>query len=480
MQASALIPKPKVIEIAAQTGIGPSDLRVRFKRTYIGLFYINYIKPIAPIHRSIVKAWRAWFPLYVQYVSILLLPKKTKRWRTLVGLKSYVEKNNFETIEILGEVSVVTSTPRIFSEDGQSFLSLKNSQRGFPPIYVAAISDSIVYGGTNLVFSEGIAIHHDLYNFELDYTSEELHGRHLVDPTRNRMRLLYDDVTPYRMTIAASFTDACAQNYSHWLTEVLPRIAAFCSIERYAHVPLVVDEGLHANVMESLYAISGSSRQIVVLPLGRGIEVNRLLVTSVAGYVPFERRSGTSGEHSHGTFSTAALVLLRASVFSYLDKMSTEHLPKKIYLERGKTHRSVENEDQIRNSLFQFGFCAIKLETLSFLQQVAILRHAEIVVGPSGAALANLIFSNIDQSIHILIAKHPEMPYFYWPNMISVQRLCVNYVVGQASSVTQGIHSNFYIDPENLIESISRTSKFIAQLQSRSPDIESCALAEPD
>ncbi|MDP4836164.1 MAG: glycosyltransferase family 61 protein [Burkholderiales bacterium] len=376
----------------------------------------------------------------------------------MIGLKKYAHTHNLKIIEVLTESTVLTPDPNVFPVSSQLYLSTEQSQRKFPPVYVATICNAVVHGGTNLICAEDGVIHHDLYDFRRDYTSEELGGRHSIDVKRSRIRLLYEDVKPFHMSIAACFVDACAQNYAHWLTEVLTRIASFCSLEKYAHVPLIVDEGLHENIMQSLYVIAGSNRQIVVLPIGRAIKVESLLVTSVAGYIPFERRNGCADGHSHGTFSASALRLMCNTVLNYVEKISTEHLPQKIYLERGQTHRSVTNEEQIKAQLVKLGFSAIRLDTLDFIQQAAFLRHAKIVVGATGAALANLIFSNIDQSIHILIAKLPGMPYMYWPNMVSMHSLRVNYVLGEASSLTQGIHANFYIDPENVFQSISSTS----------------------
>lgn len=405
-----------------------------------------------------VRSWRLFYPGYVRYIGSLRLPAKTKRWRTLVRLKEYVIKNNLNTIEALSESSVETFVPKVFPVTDQSYLSMQERKAHFPSVDIVTIRDAVVHGGTNLVFVHDEVIHHDLYDFEQDYTSEELLGRHVIDAKRSQIQLLYDDVAPFQMSVAACFVDACAKNYAHWITEVLTRIVAFCTVEQYADIPLIVDEGLHPNIMQSLYAISGPTRQIVVLPASRAIKVDSLLVTSVAGYIPFERRGGAPSKHTYGAFSASALRQLRTIIFSYTDKISTEDLPEKIYLERGQTHRSVINEDQIIASLIKIGFSTIRLENLDFIQQVAILRHAKVVVGPTGAALANLIFSDRAQSVHILIAKLPDMPYSYWPNMVAINGMCVNYILGQASNLKQGIHASFYVDTESLIESISSTS----------------------
>jgi capsular polysaccharide biosynthesis protein len=434
-----------------------SDL-LRLKGTHLGRLYIKYIKTIPPLHHLFVRVWRALYPKYTKYLAVFFLRPELKKWRPLISLKQYVEKNNLPTVNVLDESSLAAPAPRVFPAADQAYLSLQqNREKNFPKVYVAQISDAVIYGGTNLIFIKDDVVHHDLYDFKRDYTSEELNGRHVIDSKRHRIRLLLNDSEPIRLTVAACFVDACAPNYAHWLTEVLTRVAAFCSLEQYAHVPLIVDDGLHANIMQSLYVIGGASRQIIVLPIGRAIKVDTLLATSVAGYVPFERRNRHLDGHSHGAFSALALQLLRTRVFDYADKVSLERFPAKIYLERGQSYRSVTNENQIMASLTKLGFHSVRLETISFIQQVAIFKHAKVVVGPTGAALANLIFSDSDQSIHILIAKHPEMSYLYWPSMTSMNGPHINYILGVAPNLTQGIHSNFHIELEHIFQSMHST-----------------------
>ena len=50
------------------------------------------------------------------------------------------------------------------------------------------------------------------------------------------------------------------------------------------------------------------------------------------------------------------------------------------------------NQDEVFNYLSVFGFTKIFLEDLSFLEQVRTIYHADLIVGPTGAAWTNLIF----------------------------------------------------------------------------------------
>jgi len=73
---------------------------------------------------------------------------------------------------------------------------------------------------------------------------------------------------------------------------------------------------------------------------------------------------------------------------------------RRIYVSRETARfRRVLNEDEIIDLLKQYGFITVRLEDLAFTEQVKFFRDAEIVVGPSGSGLANLVFSSMGTKV---------------------------------------------------------------------------------
>lgn len=65
----------------------------------------------------------------------------------------------------------------------------------------------------------------------------------------------------------------------------------------------------------------------------------------------------------------------------------------RVYLSRRGDHkRLLLNEAELEAALIQRGFTVVAPETLPIAEQVALFRHAEVVVAPTGAALANCMF----------------------------------------------------------------------------------------
>jgi capsular polysaccharide biosynthesis protein len=367
-------------------------------------------------------------------------------------MSDYADTSQAPKINVFDPIKVETPAPKVVPAEAQLHVAPGNNHYDFPRIYVAQLTDASIYGGTNLVFMQDSVVCHDLYDLARDYTAEELHGRHIIDAKKQRIRLVRHDDAPEHIPIAATFTDACSQNYAHWLTEVLPRIAVFCSLETHRQVPIIIDDGLHRNIMESVSLVAGQDREVIILPKGRAITATALYVTSVTGYVPFDRRDTNAENHSNGMFSPGALDLVRKRVREHTRMLDTQSLPKRIYLRRSSNYRRLVNEEEIEKTLVEYGYTVLAPESLSFLQQAAVFERAESIISPTGASVTNAVFCPPESEIKILIGKHTQMAYRYWSNVLSLTGIVPDIVLGEiVSGHEHGVHGDFYVDSRSLI-----------------------------
>jgi capsular polysaccharide biosynthesis protein len=427
----------------------PHNKVERLRSTAVGQFYLKHLKQNALIRWVVLWLWRNGYPIYAN-VRALLSGSKNQKWRELTSHKDYVASHNLSSLMLVPEEQVETPAPRVLPADDQDYLTSPHTSYVYPEIYVFSANNAIVYGGSNFVLVENKILHHDLYDFTRDYTSEELHGRLVFDRALSKGRWLSHDAAPEVIPVAASFLDSCASNYAHWMTEVLPRVAIFCANEAYKDIPILINDGLHRNLMESLKVITGGDRKIIALPTGKAVAVAQLYITSVAGYVPFERRNTALDGHSHGLFSPSALDLLKTSAESQAVQ-SDGNWPEKIILRRRTGARLVSNFADLESALVPKGFKVVETESLTFIQQVLLFSRAKIIIGSSGAALGNLVFAPKDAKIFILISKFPETSYWYWQNMACSSGKQISYVLGAADSTGKGIHADFSIDLKNFL-----------------------------
>lgn len=376
----------------------------------------------------------------------------------LVAQSVFVGTHNLKTTILAEPHVVVTPAPRVYPQRDQHYLKSPHGQYVFPATFVAEVPGALVQGGTNIVVANGSAIHHDLFTREEDFTSEELHDRMGLDVRAGRVVWRAPDPQPEFLEVAANFVDACASNYAHWLTEVAPRIALLCAKPEFDGVPLIVNDGLHPNIMESLFTLAGGRHPIIALPLGRSVRVKRLYLVSCAGYVPFEPRLGVyAAGMSHGKFSSLAFDAMRHACFASLQPRAT---PPRIFLRRNSGVRRLVNTEAIEALLVSRGFTVVEPEKLSFVMQVQLFRQAEVIIGPTGAALANIIFSDSRARIAILISRQEDVIYWYWQNIAKASGKAVSYVLGNhLEGVASHVHADFQVPLEAIVEFVEENSQ---------------------
>lgn len=318
----------------------------------------------------------------------------------------------------------------------------------FPPVSVIRLEHAKVSGHSTLIEmpASGRMVHHDLFLPIAHTMSEEDHGRLRIDLSHQTCKVHGAPLLTATLPMAAAFTDSVASNYAHWLTEVLPRIALYTRDARFKGIPLIVDEGLHPNLYESLSLIVGAERTIFKLPVDRRVFVKKLDVVTPSGYVPYAPRAPKHPGHSHGIFSAEALEAVRDAC-KHLMAPTHELARERIYVRRNAGLRKLVNDAQISTVLAEAGFKVIDPQELSFSEQVQLFSKAEVVVGPTGAAMANLMFCPPGSRVHVLMAQHEDMPYWYWQRLADCIGVDLSYGLGEiCASHEKGFHADFTVE----------------------------------
>jgi hypothetical protein len=206
------------------------------------------------------------------------------------------------------------------------------------------------------------------------------------------------------------------------------------------------------NIWQSLALAIGSYRSVYVVSPLISVKVQKLHVISVAGYIPFGFRGATDHDALHGKYSPVALASVRdLAIEAVMNEKLERILPKKIFIRRKSSSRRLLNQDQIEEILLAKGFSVVSPEELTFLEQVRLFNEAEAIIGPTGAAFANIIFCNPSAKVTILIAEVPEMIYFYWVKLASVAGLNLTYVLGRGDGdASHGVHRDFSVSTDTM------------------------------
>ena len=181
-------------------------------------------------------------------------------------------------------------------------------------------------------------------------------------------------------------------NYSHWLFDVLPRIALCEEVFDISKVDFfLLPDNKKKFQIETLEILGIPRRKQISSVNFRHIISKELYVTN---HPVVLTNDATSGIQNMPLWISEWLK--KKFIKTNID--AKVNFPKKIYIDRGdsvsnvKDLRSITNEEEIKQFLLQDGFKIIKLSDLHFEDQVLTFNKADIVVGLHGAGLANLCF----------------------------------------------------------------------------------------
>lgn len=433
--------------------IVPEDILNRLKRTRFGEFYILRLKKFSTI-RSIAKRVSPFvfkWLLKLYFVANQTKLRKRTKWIKLIKYHEYLATNKIPKKILFKARNTVITAPIIYPKEKSSILDKNKNELKYPIIYSSVINDAVVIGGSNLIRSSNNCICQDLFNPLDDYTSEELHALIKISPKKKRIAFMESKQTSAGLKKAISFTDACSPNYAHWITEILPRIAVYVHKLGDKNTPIVIDNQLHPNIIESLYHIVGSEIPVIPLKHGNTIKIQHLIHISTVGYVPFQPRRSKRISINQGSFSSDAISLTKDQIKAKTSRTKNENWPTKIYIRRNSGIRNIINASEVETYLYSKGFAIVEPEQFSFIQQVNLFNNAKVIVGSSGAALANMIFTKKNANIIILIGEYKYTSYWYWQNMANAAGNKIKYVIGQpAPGPLTNIHSDFSVDLSDL------------------------------
>lgn len=336
--------------------------------------------------------------------------------------------------------------------DLEAFAKTPSRDVLFPDINIFLLKDSVAVGGVDFVFLKNLAIHHDLFLPNEHHCPAENLG--IIQVPKHDKRFVYLRLNKPSINIpkAISLLGQCSTNYAHWLTETLPKLAIVDSCDLYNDFPLLIDEGLHANILESLHTINKNNREIIIIKRWSSVKVRELIVISTPGY----ERYSPQGLHNKeakpyiNKFSKSSLHLLRQMVINSIHSDSVFYYPKKIYLARSKSSknlRQILNIDAIEFFLDDQQVERINSDQLSFVEQVKACMNAELIVCPIGAALTNMIFAPPGCKIICLSPYYDDANYFYYTNLAATLGHQMNFVLGpQAPGDQHPMHKSYSID----------------------------------
>jgi len=252
----------------------------------------------------------------------------------------------------------------------ESYIDPDRAGRGEP--YVASLDDVLIDTDFWSVI-EGERIY-----------SRETQARTMSNSPRVRGRVT-PDASQCVMTLprkvesidAPSIFLASDANYAHWLLRNLPKLCLLENAGLPPDLPYLVGDNLRGWHRAYLELLGIAQERLLKVPVERVFRCRRL-------YVPTQLRN-------HPRMAEG-IAWLQAKV-ARLRAAPAEAAALLYASRREQTNRRLLNEPEVEAMLEQMGFRVIVPGTMTVPEQIAAFSQVRVVVGPHGAALANMVFA---------------------------------------------------------------------------------------
>lgn len=321
-----------------------------------------------------------------------------------------------------------------------------------PDIYLAEISGAQIFAGTDLIVVDKSILY--------DEIDKNTFNRYAVKSP------LISSVSRGNITIklplktinidqGIHFAKDHSKNYFHWIIECLPRLSLVN--ERDNNIPLLVDDDLPKQFYEALALLNQDNRKLIKLNSNTVYEIGKLYFPSQLSVVHDNYNNPIYDKDS--LYSAKAISYVREAVLKKI--ASGKNLPsfRKLYISRKNSdYRQVLNSNEIEDILVEKGFEIIFPEHLSFFAQVQLFSQAKLIIGQSGAGMANFIFAPKDCKILMMMSDASQTNLHLFGALTQALGLNLEYIIGKSIVVRKkySIHADFYIDIKLLIDFLDK------------------------
>ncbi len=205
-------------------------------------------------------------------------------------------------------------------------------------------------------------------------------------------------------------------SYYHWIIEYLPKLRLLDYYEEKTDKePTILIETAPPSYVSETLNIMGYRRDNVKEWQFREAKVETLTIPIHRPHL-FNYSKPDLSEYSP---SRRDLIWLRNKVQSNTGESDQKNGKKRLYISRQKAtsastgRRKILNYDEISEVLDDFGFESYTLEDMTFMKQVQLFMSADTIMGPHGAGLVNMLFSN-DPTVIELFPEGTLKPHFYF------------------------------------------------------------------
>ena len=337
-----------------------------------------------------------------------LMLEQHKKYRDVCGVIEYCRRTGQPVMTVREKGMAYVSRPECFEGEKEVVFEYQH-----PEIYLAELSDADVYGYSELITSGGTALS-DAYMYDCKQRRYNIGGGSLAKHQTGKYILATYNESGIVIEKAISLLGWRPDNYYHFTLEIISRLPFADEIEEYRNWPVLIDECVMRipQLRDLTAGMNKLGHPIIEVKPRQAVRVKRLLYISYDMWMPHNYRAGAKQYPSDYLFSASVTSNIRKYLF---EKYPIPEKPQnlRVFLSRKKCgNQRLLNADKVEAFFAGKGFTIIYPEELSFAEEVQLFQNACLIVGPTGAALTNLIYCRENTTVAI-IAPESHRSYFF-------------------------------------------------------------------
>lgn len=206
---------------------------------------------------------------------------------------------------------------------------------------------------------------------------------------KNYKNVYYDDEAIF---LGGTFTF----NYYHFLVDILSKVEFFKCIPDAKNKLIIIDEEVQkVDNLKDLLMFFLKDYKIIFLSNNKNYyQFKKLWHISSVNYAIPNIMPGEKYEAGFAKLSESSLQYLRKTAFDNLDLSKVRIEPiKKVFISRRSQYRKY-NDQEIFETAKKYGFEEVFFEDLNIHEQIYLVNKADYIIGPTGAAWTNILFTN--------------------------------------------------------------------------------------
>ena len=309
-----------------------------------------------------------------------------------------------------------------------------------------AIEDATIQDGGTVVADDRLIVYEESADPVLDFVSGQWQSVYALTLQPDRALVRLREKSPHRIPEGILVSGRNDDNWYHWMVEYLPRIFQIDSSVPPS-APLIVSSRTPGTGIAALERLT--DREIVVVDAAFAHDVGRLHVLAP----PVQILDTTRVPWSEGlSMNSAPLLEFRLRLGLGDHRLGGKG--RQVFLHRASSRRSLTNQPQLAAIAGQLGLEIVDPSTLSWSEQLDLFSSCSLVVGASGAVMANYLL--MSPGSRVLALTSDSLADFVLPAALaSVSETVFSYLTGPNSlalndhvSRNKWLHSSFGIRPQ--------------------------------